>query len=507
MTGGLFSAPVTPRTGPRPLRPYQEHALEALRRSLASGHKRPMLQGPTGFGKTLTAAHIIRRALDKGNRVIFTVPALSLIDQTVAAFEAEGIYCVGVMQADHERTDQTQPVQVCSVQTLARRQKPDAGVVIIDEAHLMHKSVHAWMADSDWAKVPFIGLSATPWAKGLGKHYDDLIVASTTKALIEAGYLSDFVVFAPSTPDLSGVRTVAGDYHEGELATACNTDILVGDIVETWLKRGEDRQTLCYGVDRAHAEHLQQRFLEAGIAAEYIDCFTDRQDRERIFDRFRSGETRIISNVATLSLGIDLDVRCIIDARPTKSEMRFVQTIGRGLRTAPGKDRLIILDHAGNHLRLGLVTDIHHERLDDGEPRKGASEKPERDTPLPILCDECKAVLPRGTKICPACGAVREAKSDVQMADGELVELGSGKKSNVPPTLADMAHFHAEVCWIVRERGYSPGWAAHKFRERFGVWPNDPRIKFAEPAPPSLKTRNWVRSRAIAWARGRAAYG
>ena len=108
----------------RPLRPHQERALEALRGSLATGKRRPMLQAPTGFGKTLTAARIIQRALDKGKRVAFVVPALSLIDQTVAAFEAEGIRSIGVMQGIHDRTDRDQPVQVCSVQTLARRKRP-----------------------------------------------------------------------------------------------------------------------------------------------------------------------------------------------------------------------------------------------------------------------------------------------------------------------------------------------------------------------------------------------
>jgi DNA repair protein RadD len=94
----------------RHLFPHQERALVALRGSLAAGKRRPMLQAPTGFGKTLTAAHIIQRALDKGKRVAFIVPALSLIDQTVAAFEAEGILCIGVMQGIHERTDRNQPV-------------------------------------------------------------------------------------------------------------------------------------------------------------------------------------------------------------------------------------------------------------------------------------------------------------------------------------------------------------------------------------------------------------
>ncbi len=464
-----------------------------------------MLQAPTGFGKTLTATHIIHSALEKGHEVVFTVPALSLIDQTLAAFEAEGLDCIGVMQGDHPRTDPTQPLQIASVQTLGRRAKPPAGLVLIDEAHLAFQSIHEWMAEA--SSVRFIGLSATPWTRGLGRYYDDLIVAARNGDLIEAGFLSKFTVFAPSTPDLSEVGTVAGDYHEGQLAAAVDKSELVGDVIKTWLERGEDRPTFCYGVNRAHAQHLAQRFAEAGVSAEYIDAFTERADRERIFDRFRASATRIICNVGTLTVGIDLDVRCLIDARPTKSEMRFVQTIGRGLRTARGKDRLIILDHAGNHLRLGLVTDIHHDSLDDGSPRRGGQDRVERAKPLPRLCEECKAVLPRRLTVCPSCGAFREAKSEVIHTDGELVSLGSRAPASAGPTIAEMAAFYAELSGYARQRGYAVGWASHKFREKFGVWPNDPRIKYAAPTLPSLKVKQWIRSRQIAFAKVRAAYG
>ena len=491
----------------RPLWPHQETAIERLRASLGAGKKRPLIQAPTGFGKTLTAAWIIQRALDKGNRVIFTVPALSLIEQTVDAFRKEGIYSVGVMQGDLILTDPTQPVQVCSVQTLARREKPEAALVIVDEAHRMYESVNEWMADPAWADVPFIGLSATPWSKGLGKYYDTLIVAARTGDLIDTGYLSPFVVFAPSEPDLSDVRTVTGEYHQGELADACNTSALVGDVIDTWLQRGEDRPTLCYGVDRAHAEHLQQRFIEAGVAAEYIDCFTENVERERIFRRFDAGTTRIICNVGTLTTGFDRDVRCIIDAKPTKSEILFVQTIGRGLRTANGKDKLIVLDHAGNHLRLGMVTDIHHEHLDCGEPKKAGDRDRERSAPLPRLCENCSAVMPRAAIVCEQCGAAREAKSCVDMQDGELVALGSCNRSTWSPTIAEKAMFFGELRYIARERGYSSGWAAHKYRERFGAWPNDRRLRFAEPVQPSLKTKQWIRSRQIAFAKARANHG
>ena len=491
----------------RALRPHQERALEALRASLAAGKRRVMLQAPTGFGKTLTAAWMIQRAIDRGHRVIFTVPAVSLIDQTISAFAAEGIHSVGVMQGYHPGTDAEQPVQVCSVQTLARRQKPAAAIVLVDEAHLAFRSIHEWMADSAWGNVPFIGLSATPWTRGLGKHYDDLIVATTTADLIRDGFLAPFTVFAPSEPDLSGVSTVAGDYHESQLAEAMDKVALVGDVVTTWQQRGENRPTLVYGVNRAHAEHLQQRFVEAGIRAEYMDAFTQRADRERVFDRFRSGDTKIICNVGVLTVGMDLDVRCLIDARPTKSEMRFVQTIGRGLRAAEGKDKLVVLDHAGNTLRLGLVTDIHHEQLDAGEPRKsGAGDKEQREKPLPRLCEDCAAVMPQSSKACPECGKIREVRTDVDHVDGELVELGARRtKRSAAQSLLEQEEFHGELRWIATIRGYAPGWAAHKFRERFGLWPNDWQVRTASPREPSLKTKNWLKSRQIAFAKRRAA--
>jgi DNA repair protein RadD len=301
----------------RPLRSHQARALDSLRASLASGHRRPMLQAPTGFGKTLTAAHIIQRALDKGKRIAFTVPALSLIDQTVAAFEAEGIECIGVMQGVHERTDYNQPIQVCSVQTVARRKRPDVDLVIVDEAHQLHREIFRWMKDCPG--IPFVGLSATPWARGLGKYYDDLIIAATTAELIRDGYLSPFVAFAPSEPDLANVGTVAGDFHEGELAEAMDRAVVTGDIVETWLKRGEGRSTFCFCVNRRHAQHVAERFLKVDVATEYMDRMTSREDREAIFGRFRSGETRIICDVGVLTTGVDLDVRCIIDQADQES--------------------------------------------------------------------------------------------------------------------------------------------------------------------------------------------
>ena len=154
-----YSGAASQETG---LRPYQEKAISDLRLSLARGRQRPVMQLPTGAGKTVIAAAIIRMARAKGKRVIFCVPALSLINQTVDRFQANGITEIGVMQAQHEMTDPRQPVQVCSIQTLMRRELPDADLVIIDECHQMFKFLADWASYQQWEKIPFVGLTATP---------------------------------------------------------------------------------------------------------------------------------------------------------------------------------------------------------------------------------------------------------------------------------------------------------------------------------------------------------
>ena len=248
---------------------------------------------------------------------------------------------------------------------------------------------------------------------------------------------------------------------------------------------------------------MQERFIEAGVAAEYVDCDTAMFDREDIFDRFRAGETKIICNVATLDTGIDLDVRCIIDARPTKSRIRFVQTVGRGLRPAEGKDHLVVLDHAGNHQRLGLVTDIHFDKLDDGEGR-GSPDKSKSDhEPIIKLCTECRCILPARARECPACGAPIYAATEVVETDGELVELG--KQSSLPVgeryRLAwdERDLWHGAFAKIARKNGHAHGWIAHQYKAKFGGRRFRPQER-----EPTIEILNWVRSRKIAYAKARA---
>lgn len=477
------------------LRNYQISAIESLRSSLATGHKRPVVALPTGAGKTVIAASIIRMAREKNRRVAFVVPSLTLIDQTVARFESNGIWEIGVMQAMHEMTDPNMPVQVCSIQTLARRKVPDVDIVIVDECHVQFKFLIEWMGREEWKSIPFVGLSATPWARGMGKVWDDLIIATTTEELIRIGHLSPFRCYAPAHPDLSGVKTVAGDFDLKGLSEAMQRGALVADIVSTWMQRGEDRPTVCFAVDRLHAKNICDRFVESKIAAEYMDAFTPMEERNQIIRRFSGGETKILCNVGVLTTGFDADVRCIILARPTKSEMLYVQMIGRGLRTAEGKDHCLILDHSDSTVRLGFVTDIRHDVLDDGVASK--TSKPRDAVPLPKECPKCTFLMPPRTKVCPACGHERKALSGVEEVSGDLVELTPRRTVKAAQwTMGQKQAFFSELLLHSNLRGYKPGWASWTYKDRLGVWPDRSLAKIQAQSI-SAETESWIRHRNI----------
>lgn len=472
------------------LRDYQVGTIDALRRSLASGNRRPCVQAPTGAGKTIIAAAIIGMARAKHKRVAFVVPMLSLIDQTVQRFEGVGIDEIGVIQAAHEMTDPRQPVQVCSMQTLMRRDLPDVDLVIVDEAHVQYKFLAEWLGMEAWSKIPFIGLTATPWAKGMGKLWDDLIIATTTAKLIEDGVLSDFKVFAPAHPDLSGVKTRMGDYVEKDLAEAMDKNTLVADIVSTWMERAFKRPTICFAVNRVHAKHIQQQFEAANIPTGYMDAFTDRDERAEIVRRFEAREIDVICNVGVLTTGFDSDVRCIILARPTKSEILYTQMIGRGLRTAPGKDYCIILDHSDTTLRLGFVTDIHHTSLDDGSAARAPAVKKER---LPKECPKCSFLKPPKVAACPACGFKAEPVNQIGNEIGDLHELTREKSLKATEwPIERKQKFYSELVLHAQLRGYKRGWAYWAYKQRMKVGPanamHDRPARHISPA-----TEAWIR--------------
>lgn len=489
----MFSLPLR-----KELRPYQSDAIAHIRASVLAGNHRIVVALPTGAGKTLIASHIVLGALAKGGSVVFCVPMVTLVDQTIAAFEAEGIESIGAMQANHIRTSWTARVQVASIQTLGRRTLPNATIVLVDECHLFSQVIIDWMkARPD---LVFIGLSATPGRVGMAEDWEDLIVPVTTQDLIETGYLSKFTVYAASTPDLSGVKIVAGEFNAPGAAEVMEQAGLVGDILQNYLLHGEGRPTLGFATNVAHAKRMADEFTTAGISSAYVEGRTDTLERQAIQAQFRRGEIKVIWSVRTMTAGVDLPVSGIIDAAPTRSAMLHQQKIGRGLRKNAGTEDLKIWDHAGNTLRLGFVDKLEWSELLSG---KRSTSQAKRKAPLPKACAECHLLMEPKIKVCPGCGAERRVPSGfVETAEGELVALNAETgKANFPNSVK--AEWYQGLLGLEKERGYKPGWAYRNYRKKFSA---DPVSTFPKtPKTPTPEIRSWATAQRIAFIKAKEA--
>jgi superfamily II DNA or RNA helicase len=451
------------------------------------------------------AAEIVKLVRANGHGALFAVPRIGLVDQTMDAFVAEGIPLVDIGRLQGDRSFNTRaPVLVASIQTLQSRMRrglmPPAGIIIVDECHERYAGITDMMRHPTYLRVPFVGLSATPWTTGLGRHWDDLVVAATIADLTPE-YLVPARIYAPSHPDLSGVEDVAGDYNEGQLSAVMSG--LVGDTVQTYKQKGEDRPTLAFCVKLADAMALRHEFAAADIAAEYADKDTPPEERAAIGKRLLSGATKVVCNVGVMTTGVDLPwVSCIILARPTKSESLYVQIVGRGLRPHPGKSDCLVFDHTDTALRLGLPGDIRYDSLDDGKrPSKG---KGKDDEPKGAECRSCGAVKPAGVRKCPVCGHEPQRRAAVrpatwEFADGELAELRRGPEDLDGTPLAERMRWYAMLKWLCTSKGYNAGWLGHKYREKFGYAVGRDIDRGCRPLYPDDDVRNWIKSRAIAW--------
>jgi len=433
------------------LRPYQTRAILELRKHIKD---RPILCQPTGSGKTVVATEIIRLAKVP---VLFLVHRRELVYQAASRFDA-GIIMAGVIPTDA-------PVQIASIQTLARRRLPPAGLLIVDECH------HA--TSPSWTRVinnydTRIGLTATPFrldGKGLGSLFGRIVTTTTVAELCEQGFLVEPTVYSHPIPSTKDVRLQSGDYVVPDLVALMNTPKLLGNIVSHWKKYGGKR-TVVFAINIEHSKNIIARFQQEGIPAEHADGTTPKAERAAILGRVESGETLVISNCGLWGEGVDIPaLEVAILARPTKSLCLHLQQIGRIMRAAPGKEGALVLDHAGNSLEHGTVTDEIEYSLEDKVRRAGSD-------PLGFkYCDQCYRLVPRNTKICPECGFAfdvpedgAEARQEKNTAEarGELVKFRS---------LDNRRETYKRLIAKANDMGYRMGWARHRFKTQFGSWP------------------------------------
>lgn len=335
-----------------------------------------------------------------------------------------------------------------------------------------------------YPKAPFIGLSATPFTKGLGRFYTEVVEMIPMRELIDQGYLCDYTAFGPDVPDMAGVAMSGDDYSAEGAADVMSNRNLVGSILDTWKAHAENRKTIVFACNVAHSKALAKMFQGAGYSCEHVDGYPTsanaeerKAERFEVIERFRNGDTQILCNVAIATKGFDVpDIGCIVLARPTKSEMLLWQMLGRGLRTAEGKSDCIVLDHGGSLLRLGFPEDRTDFSLCDGS-KKAAEKKAERRERLPTPCPACTFLKPAGVHRCPKCGFAPEPQHTVVNVDGELVPLKTAQAMEKPWSAGAKASketkqsVYSELVRVCEDHGKKRGWVAHTYRDMFGIWP------------------------------------
>jgi DNA repair protein RadD len=482
MTIPLFPGSAPERKPPN-LRGYQERGIRLLRMHVVQGHKRILAAMPTGGGKMVLTAAITRTA---EHPTLFVCHRLELIDQCVDQLGRFGLTNVGVIRGSDERFDPGAATQVASIQTLARRDKPKAGIIFIDEAHRAGSDSYVEHVFAAYPDAVIIGWTATPSrldGRPLGGDLFQVleVIATYTELLKKPEWLvaPDVYSSPPQSFDLSRVKVIAGDFDEGALGEVMRTDRLEGQIVDHWLKlahrhpifergqrapmkyfEGPRRRTLVFAVNVAHSMSLAAKFEQAGIRAAHVDGRTPENIRRAALRDLASGELEVVANCGVFLEGTDVpEVKCIVHARPTQSITLWRQSVGRCMRPALSQVPLL-LDHAGNFDRLGCPFEDLQWSL-SSRPSRPAGRLPMK------LCKKCYAYMPPQRVTCEFCGYVFTKDDDPKLPSETAGEL---QLRQAEPDDMKRAFFWRQVV-LSKSKGFKPGFAAAIFKDHYGTWP------------------------------------
>lgn len=444
------------------LRPYQQQAVDLVRDSYRKGCKRVCLTAATGAGKTVMFCYMAKYAVQKGNRVLVLVHRAELLDQAARSMSTFGLPH-GVIAAGRPM-NQIHPVQIASVQTIVNRLAivipPD--FIIVDECHHSVSDTYTRVFDAFPKATKILGVTATPErldGKGLGDVYEDLVLGPQPAELIENGFLSKPIYYAPPVQfSLDGVYKTAGDYNKGELNEVMSKPSITGDCVEKYreILKGEPSIAFCVSVQ--HAKDTAEAFRQAGYTSECIDGKMNPIARRRLIEDLGARKLNVLTSCDLIGEGVDVPI--VVGAillRPTQSLGLHLQQIGRVLRTAHGKENAVILDHVGNLKRHGFAETYREWNL-EGYAAKRKHEKDKGEDSRFRQCSECYCCH-EPAPVCPRCGFVYPVKSrEIEVVNGDLIQVSAESLKQAEQASRrqeqGMAKTYTDLLKLAKQRGY-----------------------------------------------------
>ncbi len=378
-----------------------------------------------------------------------------------------------------------------------------ANGILVHNCHTLYKAWTEHAANTD-AKV--IGLSATPFSKGMGKIFSNLVNAATMHELVEQGILVPMRVFSCAKPDMKGAATSGGEWTDA--AAAERGMELIGDVVREWHEKADGKKTIVFGATVDHCEEIVRQFNESGVMAACFSYHTPDAERKEYLDEYRKHDSaiRVLASVEALAKGFDVpDVECVCDARPLrKSLSTAIQMWGRGLRSSPdtGKTECILLDFSGNIIRfMSDFEDIYFNglsALDMGEKLDRTIRDDDEEEKKPKKCPQCGHTP--FAKRCIACGYEHQAQSGIIHEPGKLTEIMVGKAKAADNPL----HLWGQVCAYARSHGNpdtASGRAWHLYNHIAGhpLPRHMPRFEEMPPSPVTRATMNAIKAKQIAY--------
>lgn len=356
-----------------------------------------LYQMPTGTGKTRLFTSIIRDINIWGLRhninfrILIIAHRSELIEQSSRSLDKYRIKHGVLAGTMKDKRDLTQAIQVASIQTITHPANQcliedlKFDFIIIDEAHHAVASSYQklWEFCPDAKKL---GVTATPWRmnnSGFAQIFDAYIPSMSIKEFIQKGWLATYQYYSiPISSELlksiDSIREfdIEGDYKNSALAEVCDTLKIRAQLYDSYAKNALGKKGIIYSISREHSEHICSQYQSHGVSIENIDSKTPAKVREAVINAFKNGEIDIIVNVDIFSEGFDCpDIEFIQLARPTKSLVKYIQQVGRGLRKN-GDKRCIILDNVGMYSRFGLPDEVRDwESYFYGESREYSSSK------------------------------------------------------------------------------------------------------------------------------------